>query len=96
MHCCVSNYYLYFTVGEPCQEPIVYSVSGNDYELIRSNDHGVCYAPNPRYYGQKIQTPYSQMQGWHAKAATSISLCEEEDGNDEGCKVVPDVIGKTT
>ena len=88
---------MYFTVGKPCQKPIIYSKFGNEHILIRSNNKGICYAPSPRYVVEP-EKPYisgGQMQEWPVKAAASIRLCEEDNGNNEGCKEVPSVTGET-
>ena len=86
---------LFSTVGPPCQAPITYYIGRTQYRLQKSNYHGVCYLPNPIYDRGQTVGPYSQKQEWHAKAANSISLCEEENGSDEGCKQVPNDMGKT-
>ena len=83
----MSKFCCLHAVGAPCQQPITYSNDGDRYQLLKSNSHGVCYLPNPIYYGQ-IWGPYVQKQE-HAKVANSVTLCEE----DEGCKVVPEGTG---
>lgn len=87
-HCSFCQF-IYYVVGAPCQAPITYSRWGLQYRLLRSNNHGVCYAPNPIYH-PPTPRPYIQKQE-SAKAANSVSLCEEG----KGCKKVPDVTGKT-
>ena len=47
----------------------------------------MCYAPNPPIY-ESTPIPYVQKLE-NAKAANSVSLCEEG----EGCKEIPNVTG---
>ena len=78
---------LHNAVGPPCQAPITYSRYGTQYRLLKSDNYGVCYAPNPIYEGQPPR-PYIQKQE-NAKATNSVSLCEEG----EGCKEIPNITG---
>ena len=77
----------HYAVGPPCQAPITYSRYGSKYRLLKSDNYGVCYDPNPIYY-EPTPRPYVQKLE-NAKATNSVSLCEEG----EGCKEIPNVTG---